>query len=82
MLRTLRRTRFLIFLLCLLLAATFTCGILAAHFMVSWLDIAFLVLSVVLAVASLVLRCFLDSQVRGPCCACVNLTCPVLPGVL
>jgi hypothetical protein len=47
----------------LLLAAAFTTGLLAAHLRLAWLDLAFLILSLLLAVAALGLRCFLDSQV-------------------
>ena len=61
--RTLRRTRFILVLLTLLLAAAFTTGVIAAHLRLAWLDLLFLLLSVVLALAALGLRCGLDSQV-------------------
>ena len=50
-------------LLTLLLAAAFTTGIIAAHLRLAWLDLLFLLLSVLLALAALGLRCGLDSQV-------------------
>ena len=46
-----------------LLAAVFTCGVLAAHLQLSWLALLFLILSVLLAAAALGLRSCLDSQV-------------------
>ena len=61
--KTLRRTRYILVLLILLLAATFTTGVLAAHLALAWLDLAFLICSFLLAAAALGLRCGLDSQV-------------------
>ena len=61
--KTLRRTRYILVLLCLLLAATFTTGVIAAHLALPWLDLAFLICSFFLAAVTLCLRCGLDSQV-------------------
>ena len=61
--RTLRKTRYILVVLVFLLAAVFTCGVLAAHLQLSWLALLFLILSVLLAAAALGLRSCLDSQV-------------------
>ena len=61
--KTLRRTRYILVLLCLLLASTFTTGVIAAHLALPWLDLAFLICSFLLAALALGLRCGLDSQV-------------------
>jgi len=62
--KTLRRTRYLLFIILILLSLSWGVGVVSAHYQHSTLALIFLVLRAFLAMAIL-LRCFLDSQVMG-----------------
>jgi len=63
--KTLRRTRFILLLILILLIMVWTSGVVSSHFRLGWLAAAFILLSLVLALVILSLRCLLDTQVVG-----------------
>ena len=61
--RTLRKTRYILLLLLMLLVCVWVFGVLSAHFQKTALSLIFMLFSLMLSLAVMGLRCFFDHQV-------------------